>query len=161
MSVETGERQRSGADWDKVRLKRCRSALIWTFWTSFDPCLVFSSLSFSLQYYCHCGAFGVKLLSVQDLDSNSSKRTALPAFLFIAALSESQVLLFSNPRILDFVSDLVIIFRLHYQFLFFLFIFLKIKCALFSKCSENLKVLWTAAVVVAEVIAFEESLDSL
>lgn len=58
MSVETGERQRSGADSDK--------------------------------YYCHCGAFGVKLLSVQDLDSNSSKRTALPAFLFIAALSESQ-----------------------------------------------------------------------
>ncbi|KAH9737465.1 Guanine nucleotide exchange factor SPIKE 1 [Citrus sinensis] len=59
MSVETGQRQRSGADSDK--------------------------------YYCHCGAFGVKLLSVQDLDSNSSKRTALPAFLFIAALSESQI----------------------------------------------------------------------
>lgn len=49
MSVETGERQRSGADWDKVRLKRCRSTLIWTFWISFDPCGRVSSSLLSLS----------------------------------------------------------------------------------------------------------------
>lgn len=132
-------RERTGA----ASLKRCRSALIWTFWTSFDSCLVFYSLSLSLSL-CSTTVTVVRLVCSCYLSEISilvsTKRTALPAFLFIAALSESQVLLFSNPSIFGFRfrSSNYISLALPLSFLSILF-YLKIKCVLFLKCSENLK----------------------